>query len=76
MGWTSDSKRSAAPDRPIAKELVPTELDEVDDEPDLVADPDLLGTEDGPFVPAEEAAMHVVEDAPGATDHPDDDMTY
>ena len=56
--------------------IVPTELDEVDDEPDLVADPDLLGTEDGPFVPAEEAAIHVVEDAPGATDHPDDDMTY
>jgi hypothetical protein len=30
------------------------------------------GTEDRPSVPAEEAAMHVVEDAPGATDHPDD----
>ena len=53
-------------------DAVPAELDEIDDEPDLVADPSLLGTEEGPFVPAEEAAMHVVEDAPGATDHPDD----
>jgi len=52
--------------------LVPTELDQVDDEPDMVADPSMLGDENGPFVPGEEAAMHVVEDAPGATDHPDD----
>ena len=54
---------------------VPAELDETDEEPDMVADPSLLGSEDGPFIPAEEAALHVVEDAPGATDHPDD-MTY
>jgi hypothetical protein len=51
---------------------VPAELDEPDEDGDMVADPSLLGSEDGPFVPAEEAAIHVVEDAPGATDHPDD----
>ena len=33
--------------------VVPTELDEVDDEPDLVADPSFLVTVAGPFVPAE-----------------------
>lgn len=53
-------------------DAVPTELDEADEEADMVADPSLLGSEEGPFIPAEEAALHVVEDAPGATDHPDD----
>ena len=35
---------------------VPTELDEIDEEADMVADPSLVGSEDGPFIPAEEAA--------------------
>jgi hypothetical protein len=53
-------------------DVVPAELDETDDEGDMVADPSLVGSEDGPFTPAEEGAIHVVEDPPGATDHPDD----
>ena len=56
----------------VEADAVPAELDEEDEEADLVADPSLLGSEDGPFIPAEEAAIHVVDDAPGATDHPDD----
>jgi hypothetical protein len=42
--------------------------DGVDREKDLVADADGV---DGPL-PSELAAMHVVDEAPGAVDHPDD----
>jgi len=49
-------------------DLVDEADDGVDREKDLVGDSD---RSDGP-VPAELAAMHVVEDAPGVVDHPDD----
>jgi hypothetical protein len=49
-------------------DLVDEADDGVDREKDLVGDSE---RSDGP-VPAELAAMHVVEDAPGVVDHPDD----
>jgi hypothetical protein len=49
-------------------DLVDEADDGVDREKDLVGDSEGA---DGP-VPAELAAMHVVDDAPGAVDHPDD----
>ena len=52
-------------------DLVDEADDGVDREKDLVGDSE--GT-DGP-VPAELAAMHVVDDAPGVVDHPDDYVT-
>jgi len=44
------------------------EEDEPDDEPELIGE---LGESEG-IVSPEEAAMHVRDRAPGATDHPDD----
>ena len=44
------------------------EEDEPDDEPELIGE---LGESEGNLSP-EEAAMHVRDRAPGATDHPDD----
>jgi len=49
-------------------DLVDEADDGVDREKDLVGDSE---RSDGP-VPAELAAMHVVDDAPGIVDHPDD----
>ena len=49
-------------------DLVDEADDGVDREKDLVGD---SSESDGP-VPAELAAMHVVDDAPGVVDHPDD----
>ncbi|MGZ8734485.1 MAG: hypothetical protein ACXW1M_04810 [Acidimicrobiia bacterium] len=49
-------------------DLVDEADDGVDREKDLVGDSE---ESDGP-VPAELAAMHVVDDAPGVVDHPDD----
>lgn len=49
-------------------DLVDESDDGVDREKDLVGDPE---ASDGP-VPAELAAMHVVDEAPGVVDHPDD----
>jgi flavin-dependent dehydrogenase len=49
-------------------DLVDEADDGVDREKDLVGDSE---RSDGP-VPAELAAMHVVDDAPGVVDHPDD----
>jgi hypothetical protein len=49
-------------------DLVDEGDDGVDREKDLVGDSE---RSDGP-VPAELAAMHVVDDAPGVVDHPDD----
>lgn len=49
-------------------DLVDESDDGVDREKDLVGDPE---ASDGP-VPAELAAMHVVDEAPGIVDHPDD----
>ena len=45
------------------------EVDEPDDEPELLGT-DLRGTDE--MRSAEEAAMRVVDEPPGATDHPDD----
>jgi hypothetical protein len=47
------------------------EFDEPDDEPDLVGT-DLGEDEDDEERSPETEAMHVVDDPPGATDHPDD----
>lgn len=49
-------------------DLVDESDDGVDREKDLVGDPE---ASDGP-VPAELAAMHVVDEGPGVVDHPDD----
>lgn len=49
-------------------DLVDESDDGVDREKDLVGDPE---ASDGP-VPAELSAMHVVDEAPGVVDHPDD----
>lgn len=49
-------------------DLVDEADDGVDREKDLVGDSE---RSDGP-IPAELAAMHVVDDAPGVVDHPDD----
>jgi len=47
------------------------EFDEPDDEPELVGT-DLGDDEDDEDRSPEAGAMHVVDEAPGATDHPDD----
>ena len=59
------------PDRGGRRPEDPTaivEEDEADDEPELIGE---LGESEG-AVPPEEAAMQVRDEAPGATDHPDD----
>ena len=59
------------PDRRGRRATEPTIIAD-EDRPD--ADPELIGEEagNGGLTGPEEAAMHVVEDAPGATDHEDD----
>jgi hypothetical protein len=60
-------ERPSGPALDSALEL--EDVDAPDDEPELVGEG---GIEHDPFVAPEEAAMTVRDEAPGATDHPDD----